>query len=214
VKDGYYSMQKSIDAQIKKRLAKEKEAKKYYKKLPFFVNMISKFPFVRGIAISGSLSKGVMYEDGDIDYFIITAKDRLWICRTFLVLFKKIFLFNSKKYFCVNYFVDENNMNIIDKNMFTAIEVTHLMPVFNQELVDQLKTKNNWTTSFLPNFKYPLKPNLNTFKKKKKNLLVDIGKFELTLRTNRGISKHHPQDFQNKVLKGLQERLTILNTKK
>ncbi len=35
-------------------------------------------------------------------------------------------------------------------------------------------------------------------------------KFELTMRTNRGISKHHPQDFQKKVLTQLSTRLNKL----
>ena len=93
----FYSIQSRVNELSLQRELKEKEAKKYLKKLPFFVGLVSMFPFVRGIAISGSLSKGVMYKDGDIDYFIVTAPERLWICRTMLVLFKKLFLLNSKK---------------------------------------------------------------------------------------------------------------------
>lgn len=239
--NGYYSLQEDIDKLIDVRLLKEKEAKKYYNKLPFFVQLIGKFPFVRGVAISGSLSKGVMYKDGDIDYFIITAPDRLWICRTLLVLFKKVFLLNSKKYFCVNYFVDENNLEIFDKNMFTAVEIAYLIPVFNAPLIEKLKINNDWTQDFFPNFKHPLDMSFNTSKRKtKKGVEIIFGnkwgdgldlwlmkftfkrwqkkfshfknnKFELTMRTNRGVSKHHPQDFQNKVLNGLDERIMRIN---
>ncbi len=91
-----------------------------------------------------------MHEDGDIDFFIITKADRLWICRTLLVLYKKVFLLNSRKYFCVNYFVDENNLKIKDKNMFTAIEVKHLLSVYNPELIGHFKEINNWTNEFIP----------------------------------------------------------------
>ena len=183
-----------------------------------------------------------MYDGGDIDYFIITAPKRLWICRTLLVLFKKVFLLNSKKYFCVNYFVDEDNLEIIDKNMFTATEVSYLLPVFNEELILQLKQKNNWTKEYFPHFTHPLKLNINASKNKKwKGIeslfsekmgdLLDLwlmkitfkrwqkkfkhfnsSKFELTMRTNRGISKHHPQDFQNKVLGEWNQRMTNLET--
>jgi len=239
-KDGYYGLQPEIEKLIEKRSIKEKEAQKYYKRLSFFVNLIAKFPFVRGIAVSGSLSKGVMYEKGDIDYFIITASERLWVCRTLLVLFKKVFLFNSKKYFCVNYFVDENNLEIADKNMFTAVEVAHLIPVFNAQLIEDLKEKNLWVKEFFPNFKHLINCSFDTSKKRKiKGLELlfegklgdkfdlwlmqltfkrwqkkfshfNADKFELTMRTNRGISKHHPQDFQNKVLKELSERVIAL----
>lgn len=201
---------------------------------------MSKFPFTRGIAISGSLSKGVMYSDGDIDYFIITAANRLWICRSFLVLFKKIFLLNSKKYFCVNYFVDENNLKIHDQNMFTAVEISYLIPVYNETLINQLKEENSWTKNYFSNFKHPLNFPLKKNKGKKKKGLeiifkdsfankIDLWlmkktfkrwekkfkgfnkeKFELTMRTNRGVSKHHPQDFQNKVLNELNNKMLQL----
>lgn len=239
---GYYSINKNVKEFVEERLKKEKEAEKYIKKLPFFVSLISKFPFIRGIAISGSLSKGVMYADGDIDYFIITAKDRLWICRSFLVLFKKIFLLNSKKYFCVNYFVDENNLKIQDQNIFTAVEISFLIPVYNELLINQLKEENAWTKDYFSKFKHSLKfPIKRSKKNSKKGLEVvfkdtfankldlwlmkktfnrwekkfkdfNKEKFELTMRTNRGVSKHHPQDFQNKVLRELDHKM--LNLKK
>lgn len=201
------------------------------------------FPFVRGIAISGSLSKGVMHLDGDIDYFIITAPERLWICRSFLILFKKIFLLNSKKYFCVNYFVDENNLKIIDENIFTAVEITYLLPVFNDKLIQKLKDSNEWTHAYFPQFVHPIELAIDSSKQKtfKGNELIfksglgnnlDLwlmaltfkrwrkkfshfkeAKFELTMRTNRGISKHHPQDFQNRVLNKLKAKMEQVNHK-
>jgi len=238
--NNYYSLKKNVKELVTKRLKKEKEAQKYIKKLPFFVSLISKFPFVRGIAISGSLSKGVMYADGDIDYFIITAANRLWICRSFLIIFKKIFLLNSKKYFCVNYFVDENNLEIHDQNMFTAVEISYLKPVYNEAIINQLKEKNSWIKGYFPNFvhpfNFPLKTNKNNKNKGLESIFTDSfadkfdlwlmkktfkrwenkfkhfnkEKFELTMRTNRGVSKHHPQDFQNKVLRELDEKMLNL----
>ena len=47
-------------------------------------NLLIRFPFVKGIAISGSLSKNFADEDSDIDLFIVTAKNRLWIARTLM----------------------------------------------------------------------------------------------------------------------------------
>lgn len=238
--DEFYSLNENITHLINQRSIKEGKANAYFQKLPFYTKLLKSFPFVKGLAISGSLSKNVMYEDGDIDYFVITAPNRLWICRTLLVLFKKVFLLNSKKYFCVNYFIDENNLEIIDKNIFTATEVTFLAPIYNQKLIDELKKKNSWTKNYLPNFKHPLNLTVmegDSFIKKsmefplkgrlgeyldlffmkltyrqwsKKFKHFDAEKFELTMRTNRGISKHHPRDFQNKVLEQLSTRLNQL----
>ena len=71
---------------------------------------ISKFPFVAAVGVSGSLSKGYYDSDSDIDFFIITQHNRLWICRTLLMVYKKIFLLNSRKYFCPNYFISSEQL--------------------------------------------------------------------------------------------------------
>jgi len=239
--NNYYAINKDVTALATQRIDKEKKAVHYFKKLPFYTKLIRSFPFVSGIAISGSLSKNVMHKDGDIDYFIITAPNRLWICRTFLVVFKKVFLLNSKKYFCVNYFVDENNLLIPDKNIFTAIETTHLLPVYNTALINRMKTNNRWTEEFINNFEHPIiakeikgkswigkfiefifRGKMGdrfdlylmkfTYKKwSKKFKHFDASKFELTMRSNRGVSKHHPRDFQNKVLKEFESRMKKYN---
>ena len=238
--NGFFGLQENINHLVKERTEKEARAKQYFKKLPFYVRIIKLFPFVRSISISGSLSKNVMHKNGDIDYFIITQKNRLWICRSFLILFKKIFLLNSRKYFCLNYFIDDNNLEIIDKNIFTAMEVTHLIPVYNKELLDRMKNKNTWIKEFTPDFTHPVhydsKKGESTVKKfieflfkgkhgdyidlffmrvtykrwQKKFKHFDAKKMELTMRSNRGVSKHHPSDFQSKVLKEYKKRLMNL----
>lgn len=239
----HYSIQPAIKKLVEEREVKEKRAEQYFKKLPFFTKIIKRFPFVRGIAISGSLSKGVMHTDGDIDYFIITSKNRLWICRTLLILFKKLILLNSRKYFCINYLVDEDNLEIIDKNIFTAVEVSYLLPVYNRELIDKLKEKNNWSKNFYlssgsrkkvkcfegeSRIKSIAERIINllganqldlffmklTFKRwSKKFKHFNAQKLELTMRTNRGVSKHHPNDFQTKVLKEYEKRINKLTIK-
>jgi hypothetical protein len=121
------------------------------KKARFYSRLISYFPFVEGVFISGSLAKGVVDKKGDIDYFIITRPGRLWLCRTSLIVFKKLFLFNSKKYFCVNYFIDSNNLQIPDKNIFTATELIFAKPMYSPQLCTSFFESNSWQYNFYPN---------------------------------------------------------------
>jgi predicted nucleotidyltransferase len=86
-------------------------------------HVIKRFPFVRGVFVTGSLSKNSSDSSSDLDFMVITRKGRLWIARTLLMLFKKIFLLNSYKYFCINFLLSEDNLEIEDKNVFTATEV-------------------------------------------------------------------------------------------
>jgi hypothetical protein len=76
------------------------------------------------------LSKNFADERADIDYFVVTKANRLWIARTLMHLFKKLtFLVGKQHYFCMNYFVDEEALTIQEKNLFTAVEVATLIPV-------------------------------------------------------------------------------------
>jgi len=149
--NNYYFLHTKQKSIITSRLEKEKRAREFMRKSVFFTKLISSFPFVEGVCISGSLSKGVMEPDGDVDYFIITKPQRLWLCRSFLILFKKLFLFNSHKYFCVNYFVDTNNLTIPDENLFTATEVSSLLPVVNHKLYQEFMAANPWVQNYFPN---------------------------------------------------------------
>ncbi|MBC8172449.1 MAG: hypothetical protein H7X71_00970, partial [Chitinophagales bacterium] len=95
---------------------------------------IYKFPFVRSVNISGSLSKNYFDEHADFDFFIITSPNRIWLCRTILALYKKIFLLNARKYFCINYFIDTEDLSIPDKNIFAATEVITLKNMAGREV--------------------------------------------------------------------------------
>jgi len=115
-------------------------------------NLLVRFPFVKGIAISGSLSKNFADEDSDIDLFIITSKNRLWIARTLMHCFKKLtFLVKREHYFCMNYYIDEEELQIREKNIFTAIEIATLMPLHGDTTFEQFYMANNWTRNYLPN---------------------------------------------------------------
>jgi predicted nucleotidyltransferase len=115
-------------------------------------DLLIRFPYVRGIAISGSLSKNFADDDSDIDLFIITAKNRLWIARSIMHFFKKLtFLFKKEHYFCMNYYIDEADLLIHEKNIYTATEIATLMPLCGDGVFEQFYTTNAWTRDYLPN---------------------------------------------------------------
>jgi predicted nucleotidyltransferase len=150
-KDDFFTL-KSDERSVERRIAGNKLAEKKIKSAYRMTKFISKFPYVRAILLSGSISKGYMEEDSDVDYFIVTIPNRLWVTRFLLMLFKKVFLLNSKKIFCINYFVDTDTLEIEEKNIFTATELATLIPTYGPELYNQLYSKNIWIKDFYPNF--------------------------------------------------------------
>ena len=201
-------------------------------------HFIGQFPFVRGVFVSGSLSKQCMGPESDVDFFIVTAPGRLWLARTLLVVFKKLFLLNSHKYFCINYFVDTQHLEIEEKNLFTATESVTLLPMWGNEYYQAFYSQNTWAWQYYPHFALrnvsEVAPTSKGFFKriaerllagklgewldqkcmqltigfwKKKFKHLDSSTFDLALKSRKGISKHHPLHFQQKVLKQLNQNL-------
>jgi predicted nucleotidyltransferase len=233
--DEFFVYGNDLDS-VTKRLRGNLHAPKALIKANKRAALISKFPYVEAVAISGSLSKGYYDKDSDVDFFVITKPGRLWICRTLLMLYKKIFLLNSRKYFCVNYFISTSNLEIEEKNRFTATELKTLIPILGKEIFEKFYNENNWVNHYFPKFE----PDLSTIKNLEKPFLikttefalnntvgefVDSGfkkitiakwkskfknivaeDFKIALKSTQNISKHHPSNFQKKVILALNEK--------
>ncbi|MEP7374647.1 MAG: hypothetical protein ABI675_14730 [Chitinophagaceae bacterium] len=129
-----------------------------------------RFPFVRAVGISGSLSKNFADEKADIDFFIITKARRLWLARTIMHLFKKFtFITGHQHYFCMNYYIDEDALLIESRNIFTAIEIATLLPVAGKETIDNFFAINKWSRDFFASRENKMvensKPGINWFKR-------------------------------------------------
>jgi hypothetical protein len=113
---------------------------------------LSRFPYVRGIGISGSLSKNYADEKADFDFFIITRANRLWVARTFMHLFKKLtFLTGTQHYYCMNYYLDETSLILKDQNIYTAIEISTLIPVKGRAINDFFMA-NSWVAEWITGY--------------------------------------------------------------
>jgi hypothetical protein len=114
--------------------------------------LIARFPFVRSVAISGSLSKGVFGPHDDVDFFVVTTPGRVFSCRAMLMAFKRIAFLGSHRYFCVNYLMAEDSLALPDRNLFTATEVAWLRPMVGGAHYQALLDANGWVRDVFPNW--------------------------------------------------------------
>lgn len=237
--NGYWSLHNKPE-NVQVRINDEERARTRLPRARKMSELIARFPYIRAVFISGSLSKGRLAEDGDIDFFIVTAPGRLWLARTLLVLYKKIFLLNSRRDFCINYFVDTEHLTIEDKNRFTAMEVVTLLPMYGNGTVDKFYAKNTWAFDHYPRSRpmtsHDLRIGTARSKKRAERLFngnlgerldssamnltwrfwkwkfsdLDPQTFDLALRTRTYVSKHHPSNFQKRVLDSFSKRVSTL----
>jgi len=148
--DDYYASNNDLSL-VERRLKGYEMAKKIMPKAKRVARLIAKFPYIESVSLSGALSKGYFDKDGDIDFFIITKPNKLWIARTLLILYKKIVLLNSRKYFCVNYFITSDHLRIPEQNRFTATELVTLVPLYGKDVFINFVKENQWAYDFFPN---------------------------------------------------------------
>jgi hypothetical protein len=149
----FYSIQNN-SKKAENRLQGNRRATKLLSKAIKIGAFLHKFPYVRAVAVSGSLSKGYADEKADIDFFIITKANRLWIARTILHLFKKFtFLTATQNLYCMNYFIDEEALTIEEKNIYTATEIVTLFPLSGSSMTNRFFEMNRWVEDWLPGYK-------------------------------------------------------------
>jgi hypothetical protein len=155
-RDGYYFL-KGKGHLVQKRRNEQVRAGELWRMAVAAASRMRHLPFVRGICISGDLSKEVAGEDSDIDFFIITAAHRVWICKLGLTLFRHIPWFNPHRLLCFNYLVSEEHLQLGSCNIFTAAEIAGLAPLYHLTNFNRFIHTNNWAGDFVP--RYHLAPN-------------------------------------------------------
>lgn len=142
-----YSLQNKIEL-VKRKQQGYLRAEQLLPKAMRIGRFLCGFPYVRGIGVSGGLSKMYAHENADIDFFVITKADRLWIARTIMHLYKKFtFLTGKQHYHCMNYFLDERALKLRDQNVYTAFETITLIPVCGDTIQDFFAA-NGWVAEW------------------------------------------------------------------
>lgn len=149
---GYYFIPGASPGCVDARMEGGRRARRMWAIARVSAHVIKRFPFVRGVFVSGDLSKHMAHDGSDVDFLILTEPGRLWIARTLLVLFKKVFLLNRKKFFCVNSFAAVDTLLVRERNIYQATEIAQLKPLFNTRLFGEYLAVNGWIGGYFPNF--------------------------------------------------------------
>jgi hypothetical protein len=156
--EGYFFVRGRHPEIVKKRREREHHARGMWRIARLSTHVIKRCPFVRGVFVSGDLSKNSTGPQSDVDFFVVTAPGRLWLVRALLTLFKKIVLLNRKKYFCLNSFVTSDHLALDEHNIYSATEVATIQPLYGTILYGSFLAANFWIRQFLPNFREGILP--------------------------------------------------------
>jgi hypothetical protein len=102
------------------------------------------------VAVTGSLAMNNIANRADIDFMIATANGHLWTSRAFVLGIARLAALHGVR-ICPNYMITENAMILSDRSLYTAHELTQMVPLFGMKCYNQLRALNPWTEKFLPN---------------------------------------------------------------
>ena len=110
-------------------------------------------PFVRMVALSGSLAHLNAEGSADLDLFVITAPHRVWSVTVATLVLSK--LLGWRKHVCMNYVVSESAMAIAPRDLFSANQIIHLRPIVGGDVFTRFLEANPFVKSLYPNFPIP-----------------------------------------------------------
>ncbi len=113
-------------------------------------------PFIRLIGLNGSMTKGKIRKESDIDFLIIAKQGRIWIVRFLTIILTR--LIGQKAHgekiagrICLNRYQVDNFLEIQPHNFYHANCFSSLVPLFDINLYPKYQKKNRWMEKF--NFK-------------------------------------------------------------
>src|SRR5690242_6496231 len=80
--------------------------------------LIAGLPFVRMVAVTGSLAWDNVDDGGDIDYLIVTEPGRLWVCRWLSALVGRAARLEGV-ILCPNYVISTRALALADRSLYT-----------------------------------------------------------------------------------------------
>ena len=114
------------------------------------LSVVAAMPFVRMVALSGSLAHLNAERSADLDLFVITAPHRVWSVTVSLLVIAR--LFGWRQRLCLNYVVSEDALRVAPADLFSANQIIHLRPILGREVFARFVEANEFVREHYPNF--------------------------------------------------------------
>lgn len=221
---------------VQKRLRNKRQAESFFKKALRVSYLLRLIPTIKLIGISGGLALENITKKDDIDIFIITKANTLWLTRILILGILNVIRQRRKRNFtkrqaarkiCVNILIDENNLEQEHKDLYTAHELLQMKPIYQRDdTYSKFLEANLWAFEFLPNWVSGIKRgkgkvssikessiflNALEFITKKVQLKI-MGKPQGEERIQEGAVYLLPENYRNRVLKAYVKKLKKLSS--
>ena len=114
------------------------------------LSLVARMPFVRMVALSGSLAHLNAERSADLDLFVITGPGRVWSVTLSVLVISR--LLGWRKRMCLNYVISERAIAIEPADLFSANQIIHLRPIVGHDVFERFVHANPFVKALYPNF--------------------------------------------------------------
>lgn len=115
-----------------------------------YTSLVASLPYVRMLAVTGSLAVSNCEEGDDIDLLVVTAPGRLWTCRAMILGVARFAAYRGVS-LCPNYLLSTRALRFPDQNLYAAHELAQMVPLSGMKIYDEIRRQNAWIYDYLPN---------------------------------------------------------------
>ncbi len=147
-RDGFYFLT-GRDEIVDIRKEREARSKKLLPIALRYGRILDSLPFVRMVALTGSLAVLNISNNADFDYMLVAAKGRVWTARAFALLFNRMVrLFGH--IICPNLIVSESALEWPLHDLYSARELIQMIPISGMDVYRDVMQANSWVAEFVP----------------------------------------------------------------
>ncbi len=148
-REEYYTL-RGREEIVETRKRRAEVASQLWPRAMRYGRLIASLPFVRMVAVTGSLAMSNTDEGKDIDYLIVTAPNHLWTCRALALLVARLAKLEGVN-LCPNYLITTNRLELNERSLYVAHELAQMIPLSGMEIYDEMRRLNDWMLDYLPN---------------------------------------------------------------
>ena len=147
--EGYFFPRGRADL-IAERRRRSLRSRRFLARHRLFLAAVCALPYVRLVALSGSIAHMNLEGTGDLDLFIVTRGRHVWSVTVAVVLLAK--LFHRRRTVCANYVLADSALALDQQDLFSASQIIHLKPLVGAGVYAELLAANPFVARFYPNF--------------------------------------------------------------
>lgn len=129
------------------------------------VRLIRSVPFLKAVFVCNTVASEQAGEDSDIDFFIITASNKIWITRLFITFILQIFGLRRTKTsikdkICLSFYITEDSLDLsglraVDDDIHFIFWLNQMVPIFDPEHYHaKFLQANSWVKKYVPHINF------------------------------------------------------------